>query len=231
MWFFILLILIGAFSQTVLKLSLLKRSYRIAITFAMVVGIAFCYHFATLYNLKDLDSFLQNKNTLATLCFIVMIQELTSLIIGAILLRKKMLNEKIRLFHFLALMPSTLFPLGQFLLLVFIFNKYSGVNYFYSNLLLSGGIFLAVLIFCEICQFVKFEKNIKLNVSNSLTMVFAAMFLPVILNNSVPKTNYITVNFNMFYGVLSVLGMIIFFAIITPFIKKIKHKTIKLILK
>ncbi len=231
MWFFILLILIGAYFQTVLRLTLINRLYRIIIISSLVTITMLFYKYATLYNLKDLNIFLQNKNTLATICIIVVAQEIITLIFGAILLRKKFMKQKYKFYDCIALMPSGIFPIGQFLLLIYIFNKYSGINYFYSNLITAVSIVILSIILSEFFRCFSFENKIKINVMSSFAMISTAMFLPIILNSSIPKTNYISIDINMLYGLMTVVIGIVIFALLSPFIKNIKTKLIKIILK
>ena len=231
MSFFILLILIGAFLQTVFRISLLPRTARITITILLIASVALFYKIAASYNLKDLTTFFENKNTLASVCFIVIVQEITALVSGAIFLRKNIVGEKLRFYNYIALLPSLLFMLGQFLLLIYVFNTISGINYFYGSLGCGAILMLTTIISCEISQLFTFEQLLKLNFSSSLIMIFLAMFLPVILTNSVPKTSYIAVNIKMLYGLIFVAAMVTALALITPIIKKIKYKFIKLILK
>ncbi len=231
MWFFILLILVGAYFQTILRLTLIKRLYRIIIIFSLTILTMLFYKDATLYNLKDLNIFLQNSNTLATICIIVVAQELISLIFGAILLRKKFINQKYKLYDCIALMPSGLFPIGHFLLIIYIFNRYSGINYFYSNLITALSVVILSVILSEIFRCFSFENKIKINVMNSFAMISIAMFLPIVLNSSIPETNYILIDINMFYGLMTITISVVIFALLSPFIKNIKTKLIKIILK
>ncbi|UDQ98753.1 hypothetical protein AAEX28_01380 [Lentisphaerota bacterium WC36G] len=231
MSFFIILILIGAYFQTLYRLSFIKRKSRYFLLFSIIFTISCCYKHAANYNLNDLSKFLENANTLTTICLIVIIQEIVSLVTTAILLRKKILSENVNFINKLALTPSLLFPLSQFLLVIFVFNKMSGINYFLGSVTVGFLLLIFSIISCEIIQLMSFEKISKMNFSSSLTLIFLAMFLPVILTNSKPATNYITIDISMLYGLIFIGTIVIILAILTPLLNKIKHKFLQIILK
>ncbi len=231
MWIFILIILAGAITQTILKVSLINRGYRIALICGTIVLTAFFYRQATQYNLADLRNYLNSETTLNTLCGAVIIQELLTLVFGTILLRRYFTDKKIKKIHYIVLLPSVLYPLSYQLLLVYLFNTRSGIDYLKTNLLLCAVAVICTIAASEFLSKLSLQRKIEFIALSSVITISLAMFLPVIFAGGAPGGEIIVINLNMIKGASMIFVLILLFSLASYYdiySKIIKH--IKIIL-
>ena len=237
MWIFVLIILAGAITQTMLKVSLLNRGYRIALICGTIVLTAFFYRQATQYNLADLRNYLNSETTLNTLCGAVIIQELLTLVFGTILLRRYFTNKIIKKIHYIVLLPSVLYPLSYQLLLVYLFNTRSGIDYLKTNLLLCAVAVICTIAASEFSSKLSLQRKIEFIALSSVITISLAMFLPVIFAGGAPGGEIIVINLNMIKGAALILGLVLLFSIASYYdiyskiIKHIKINQTKEVLK
>ncbi len=213
MWIFVLIILAGAITQTILKLSLLNRGYRIALICGTIILTACFYRQATQYNLADLRNYLNSETTLNTLCGVVIIQELLTLVFGTILLRRYFTDKKIKKFHYIVLLPSVLYPLSYQLFLVYLFNTRSGIDYLKTNLLLCAITVICTVAAAEFLSKLSLQRKIEFIALSSVITISLAMFLPVIFAGGAPSGEIIVLNLNMIKGAGLILGLILLFSL------------------
>lgn len=182
MSFFLIFIIITAFLQAIVQLSLMKRKISLALTVFYASVIFFFNKQAAQVNINAFNQWLENYATLNSACTIVIIQALVLLFLGISLLRRRHLGLKVSVFHYLALMPSLLFPVGAFIGMVFVFNHFSGTDFKGNALLYSGGLGLLMFGGAELNRaFAGSEDSKVLQLAAfHLSMITLAMFIPVV---------------------------------------------------
>lgn len=215
MWLFILLILAGAWLQTVIKLSIQNRSFRWIILTIFCLPVLFLYPQAATINLKDFNILMNSQETLNTICILVIIQESLTLIFGAIVLRRYYLSRKLHFWYYAVLLPSGLFPAACFIGMVYLFNISNGADFLEialrfipTMLVFTGGM-------AEILVLFRREQLIKIATLTSMIQIFTAMFLPVIFNGKISNCNFINLNLNTVWSLLLLVITTALFALIS----------------
>ena len=224
MWFFILFILFGAWLQTIIKLGVSTRIFRWACLLLFIAPMPFMYQRALQINLKDFNYLMNNINVLSSICVLVIVQEAITLLLGAVLLRRYYLDKKIRFWYYACLLPSGLFPILCFVGMVYLFNTCSGMSFQGISLWLGLGIFALSGVLAELLSLlVKDKEQLTLWAGLlSMTQIFTAMFLPVILNGKSPGGNYISFDINTVSGMIFLLMLIAMFTLLAHF--RVWHK-------
>jgi hypothetical protein len=207
MWLFVLLILFGAYLQTIIKLSIVNRAFRWVSVLLFTLPVLFMYSQAARINLKDFNFLMSNLNTLSTICVLVIVQEALVLIFGSILLRRYYLGKKLHFWYYAVLLPSGLFPVICFVGIVYLFNTCSGMSFqgiafwfLFVIFIVTGGI--AELL----CRLTKDKEQLMQWLAlTSLTQIFIAMFLPVIFGGKSPGGDLVKFDINMLTGVAFIL--------------------------
>ena len=215
MWLFILLILSGAWLQTVIKLSIQSRAFRWATLLLFCLPMLFLYEQAAAINLKDFNTLMSSRETLNTICVLVIIQEALVLIFGTIVLRRYYLGRKLHFWYYAVLLPSGLFPVLCFAGMVYLFNTSSGANFLWVALrfipimlVITGGI-------AEILVLFKREQLIKVAALTSMVQMFTAMFLPVVFNGKISNCNFININISTIWSLLFLIAATALFTLIS----------------
>ncbi len=219
MWFFILLILFGAWLQTIIKLTIMNRFFRWCSLLIFMLPMIFMYSQAVRINLKDFSFLMNNINVLNSICVLVIIQEAIALVLGTALLRRYYLGKKIQFWYYSSLLPSSLFPAFCVVGMVYLFNTYSGMSFQVITFWFGLGIFTVSGSLAELLSlFIKDnEKLILRAVLLSLIQVFTAMFLPVVLSGEYSGGNYINFNINMIAGMIFLFMLTAVFTILAYF--------------
>ena len=228
MWFFILLILFGAWLQTIIKLAVSTRALRWAGLLIFIIPMIFMYPQAARINLRDFNFLMNNINVLSSICVLLIVQEATALILGATLLRRYYLEKKIPFWYYSCLLPSGLFPALCFVGMVYLFNTCSGMNFQGIAFWFGLGIFAVSGILAELLGLLMKDKE-RLTlwaVLLSLTQIFTAMFLPVVLSGKSPGGNYINFDINAVAGMVFLLILTAIFTLLAYF--GVWHKLFKL---
>ncbi|MDD5728040.1 MAG: hypothetical protein PHV59_05695 [Victivallales bacterium] len=200
MWLFIALIMAGAWLLTAVRLSLLKRRYGWGLLLTFSLPALVFYQMAAEINLKRFHTLMSSGNTLSTACLLVIVQEALALVLGASLLRRYYLGKKLRFRHYPALLPSVLFPAACFGGMVYIFNTYCGTVFWQAALAYIFGIIILTGAAMEILQRQAREHLINLAATVSLTQIFIAMFLPVVLSGQAPSEGLVKIDMQMVSG-------------------------------
>lgn len=219
MWFFILLILFGAWLQTIIKLAVATRVFRWACLLLFTAPMIFMYPQAVRINLKDFNFLMNNINVLNSICVLVIVQEAMALILGSALLRRYYLEKKIQFWYYSSLLPSSLFPALCFVGMVYLFNTCSGTSFQGIALWLGLGVFAVSGILAELLSlFIKDREQLTLwAVLLSLTQIFTAMFLPVVLSGKSSGGNYINFDLSMIAGMILLLVLTAIFTLLAHF--------------
>ena len=189
MWLFILLILFGAYLQTIIKLSIFNKIFRWGSVLLLTLPVLFMYSKAAQTNLKDFNFLMSNLNTLNTICVLVIVQEALVLIFGSILLRRYYLGKKLHFWYYAVLLPSSLFPISSFMGIVYLFNTYSGMSFQAIAIWFILGISIITGGLAELISWLNKDQEqlIQWAALTSLVQIFIAMFLPVILGGQISK--------------------------------------------
>jgi hypothetical protein len=212
MWLFVLIILAGAYLQTVIKLSILNRAFRWAGILLFTLPVLFLYSRAAEINLKDFNSLMSNPELLNTICILVIVQEAVVLLFGAVLLRRYYLKKKIHFWYYVVLVPSGIFPVICFLGMVFLFNTCSGMSFQAIALYFCLGIFLLTGGMAELFRLVEREQLIIWAALTSMSQIFLAMFLPVIFSGQTYAGSLIDFNLSMAGGIIFIVALTAVFA-------------------
>lgn len=217
MWLFVLVILFGAYLQTIIKLSILNRAFRWGSVLLFTLPIFFWYPQAARINLKDFNFLMGNLNTLSTICVLVIVQEALVLIFGAILLRRYLLGRKLHFWYYAVLLPSSLFPVICFLGIVYHFNISSGMSFQEIALWFTFGMFIVSGGLAELVSWMVKDKEqlIQWAALSSLAQIFIAMFLPVVFGGKTSGNELVKFNVSMAAGISSILVTILVFALLS----------------
>ncbi len=207
MWLFILLILFGAYLQTIIKLSVLNRVFRWGSVLLFTLPVLFMYSQAAQINLKDFNFLMSDLNTLSTICVLVIIQEALVLVFGAMLLRRYLLEKQLHFWYYTVLLPSCLFPVICFAGIVYLFNTYSGMSFQGVAFWFIFGMFIVTGGLAELLSWLMKDKEqlIQWTALSSLVQIFIAMFLPVVFGGKAPGGDLVKLNVSMVAGVAFIL--------------------------
>lgn len=189
---FVLLILIAAVAQSVVKLSLLHRFFRIAIPL-LLLPLPFILQEPLRHcNLQLFERLLQSGENLRNLCVILVVQEIYSLLAGGALLANLENRRKIRIYQYLALAPSLLVPAGMVLLQMTLFNRFLEADFQRLSSLVAFGSFAVLAggseLFARYCPDEIKRRTAALN--GSWLLLILAVFLPVAIDGQLTETTF-----------------------------------------
>ncbi|MFA7183734.1 MAG: hypothetical protein WC082_02510 [Victivallales bacterium] len=217
MWLFVLIILAGAYFQTVIKSAVLNRSFRWLNILLFILPVFFFYYRAAEINLKDFNRLIGDPELLNTICILVIVQEAATLLCGAVLLRRYYLEKKLHFWYYASLVPSALFPVICFLGMVYLFNTCSGMSFQAIAVYFSFGIFLLTGGLAELFRLFEREQLIRWATLTSLVQIFIAMFLPVIFSGETYSNSLFEFNLNMAAGIIFIVAATALFALLSHF--------------
>ncbi|MHB9138392.1 MAG: hypothetical protein ACYC4Q_03195 [Victivallaceae bacterium] len=206
MWFFVVMILIAAFLQTLAVLSLLPRTWSLLAVLSIVIAVFSAYPWAVMINTHTVAAMLSHPGTLQSACVTVMVQSIVSLLLGLALLQRRGMERKPAWYMYAGLLPPLLFPAGCFLALVFLLNQGLPLRF----PVIAGGFCAAAgMILCcgvELIRqaFRQEAHRIELVSTIYLAQIATAMFLPIIATPSSAALETTPIN----------LKTLIFFAVI-----------------
>ncbi len=184
MWFFLTCIFAINIIGMSIRFSLYSRWYcSILAVVAVIIAVGGAYPFAIRLNIQDISTFMNNYNTLANICVIMIFESISIFLLITHLLRSHFQNKAITWGKCIVLFPSLSGIVGLFIGLVFVLNNVSG----WQLGLLTFVILTIVLTVLSVLQlFMRFiitswQGRFDLVLILAFIQIVIAMFLPLVI--------------------------------------------------